>query len=427
MKILLATYWPVPHVGGVWGYMTQLKAKLESLGHEVDMLGNGDDEEKSYVYIVNENRRLPKNKLMPLLNAKLNSGAYPALHVNKLVNYAEFQRYVYELSAAYLGLDKYDVIHTQDVISTACISRVRPKHTAMVATLHGCVAHEIRLQLKTIHKSDTEYMARAYYDALEHTGAVSAEITNVANKWLRDILPSEFNVDPHQIRVFQYGFDSESFERKMKDELPIVKPKNKKVIIYTGRLVDVKGVNFLIDALGELKKKRNDWVCWIVGHGMKEAPLRVQAKALGLGDDVVFWGKQDGIPYMLTLADIFVMPSLIDNQPLSLIEAQHTGLACVVSEAGGLPEMVKHYKTGLLFPPADSGKLSRYLHKLLENEELRRELGRNAKFWAASHWNLDKMVRRMVFLYEEAIAKRKGSVDEDESSETVGQLVLGVD
>ncbi|MGG4013392.1 glycosyltransferase [Bacillus smithii] len=184
MKILLATYWAVPHVGGVWGYMKQLKEKLVSLGHEVDLLGYSENNE--YVYIVNEDRRLEKDKVLPLLNAKLNEQVYPAIHINSLIKSTEFQRYFFELAAAYLGLDKYDVIHTQDVISTASIQRVRPKGPALVATLHGCVAHEIRHQLTTIHKSPTSHMARAYFDELERTGASSAEYTIVSNNWLKN-------------------------------------------------------------------------------------------------------------------------------------------------------------------------------------------------------------------------------------------------
>ena len=127
MRILLATYWPVPHVGGVWPYMVQLKKKLESMGHEVDLLGNGDDYGNTFVYMVNQDRRLYKEKLLPLLKAKLNQVNYPTLYANALVQYAEFQRYIYELAAAYFNLEKYDVIHTQDIISTACIIELGPK------------------------------------------------------------------------------------------------------------------------------------------------------------------------------------------------------------------------------------------------------------------------------------------------------------
>lgn len=403
MKILLATYWAVPHVGGVWGYMKQLKEKLVSLGHEVDLLGYSENNE--YVYIVNEDRRLEKDKVLPLLNAKLNEQVYPAIHINPLIKYTEFQRYFFELAAAYLGLDKYDVIHTQDVISTASIQRVRPKGPALVATLHGCVAHEIRHQLTTIHKSPTSHMARAYFDELERTGASSAEYTIVANNWLKNILTNEFLVPDEQIKVFHYGYDVENFVKRMKEKSPVKRPTDKKVIIFTGRLVELKGVHHLISALGQLKENRNDWVCWIVGDGDKKAELRVQTKALGLEEDVLFFGSRDDIPALLANSDIYVLPSLLENQPLSVIEAQIAGMPVIVSDAGGLPEIVEHQVTGLISPAGDPEALYQNLNLLLDDEKLRKTLGENASKWGKNHWSLDKGVSNVLDVYHSAISK----------------------
>ncbi len=408
MRILLATYWSVPHLGGVWNYMLQLRRKLESWGHTVDMLGY--DEENSSVYIVNENRKVDRGKLLPLLEAKLNKQTYPAIYVNELVKHTEFQRYVYELSAAYLGLDKYDVIHTQDIISTACINRVRPKHIPLVATLHGAVAHEIRHQLTTIHKSDTSFMARAYFDELERIGATSAEVTIVANEWLKNILTNEFQVSEEQIKVLHYGFESENFIKKMKVKSPIKRPKDKKVIIYTGRLVELKGVHHLISALKELKQKRNDWVCWIVGNGDKQEELIVQSKVHGLDDDVLFFGKREDIPSLLDKSDIFVLPSLLENQPLSVVEAQIAGKAIIVSDVGGLPEIVEHGVTGLITPAGDIQNLCKNLNLLLDNENYRKTLGSNAKKWGMTHWSIDNGVKRLVEIYKDAISKRRKDV-----------------
>jgi glycosyltransferase involved in cell wall biosynthesis len=416
MKILLATYWPIPHVGGVWSYMVQLRKKLESLGHEVDMLGY--DEDNISVYIVNENRKVDSDKLLPLLNAKLNEKTYPAIYANDLVKYTEFHRYVYELSAAYLGLEKYDVIHTHDVISTASIDRVRPEKSALVATLHGSVAHEIRYQLNTIHKSNTSYMARVYYDELERLGATSAEVTIVANEWLKNILTNEFQVPNEQIKVLHYGFDTENFIKRSKQKSSIIRPKDKKVIIYSGRLVELKGVDHLISALGELKKIRKDWVCWIVGNGDKQAELKVQSKNLGLEDDILFFGKRDDIPSLLAKSDIFVLPSLLENQPLSVIEAQIAGKAIIVNDVGGLPEIVEDGVTGLITPAGDIKILCKKLNLLLEDEKYRKRLGANAKRWGMTHWSLDKGVKHLIEIYNSAISKR-GKDESNGASEPI--------
>jgi glycosyltransferase involved in cell wall biosynthesis len=411
MKILLATYWTVPHLGGVWSYMLQLKEKLESLQHEVDLLGYGDNA-GSYVHLVNKNEKLHTDKLLPLLKEMLNESTYPAMYMNELVKYTEFRRYVYELSAAYFGLESYDVIHTQDVISTACISRVRPKKAALVASIHGSVAHQVRMQLKTIHKSPTSHMAREYYDQLEYIGATSAEYTVVANQWLKNILTDEFHVPDAKIKVFHYGYDIETFLQQMTKESEIKRPSHKKVIMYAGRLSELKGVQHLLEALEQLKKKRQDWVCWIAGEGDQQAKLRLQSKVLDLEKEIVFLGKRDDIPSLLRQTDIFVLPTIIENQPLSIIEAQLAGKAIVASDVGGLPEMVQHRVSGLLAPVGDIDRLCRYLNELLEKRSLRERLGSQAKEWALSHWSMDKMTSIMVEVYQSAIRERRRSLDD---------------
>ncbi|MBB6675005.1 glycosyltransferase family 4 protein [Cohnella nanjingensis] len=402
MKILLATYWPVPHIGGVWPFMLQLRNRLETLGHEVDLLGNGDDSTNSFIQMIEPNRKISKDKLLPLLKAKLNLTSDPVFHANPLVQYAEFQRHMFELAAAYFNISDYDIIHTQDVISTTAMARVRQRSTALVATLHGCVAHEIRNI-----KHPTNYIAHTYYNAIEHTGATVAEITHVANQWLKRILTDEFKVPDEQLKVFPYGFDVDNFSKRMKEKADVEHPSDKKVIIFTGRLVELKGIHHLLAALGKLKAKRKDWVCWIVGDGAKKEELLNQSKTLGLEREVQFMGKRDDIPALLRLADIFVLPSLTENQSVSLIEAQIAGKATVVSKVGGLPEMVEHDVTGLLYPVGDIDALTRGLDKLLADEEYRTKLGMNAHKWGMKNWSMNAMTDNLLKVYKTAIEKRR--------------------
>jgi len=346
--------------------------------------------------------------LLPLLEAKLNEELYPAIHANPLVKYTEFQRYIFELAAAYFGLDQYDVIHTQDVIATASIKRVLPANTALVSTLHGSVAHEIRNQLVTIHKSPNSYMARAYFDDLEHIGATSADQTIVANEWLKNILLGEFNVPIEQLKVLHYGFDTEDFLKKMKEKTTSLKlPTNKKVILYTGRLIELKGVHHLVNALGKLKEIRDDWVCWIAGEGDKQEELEARAKELGLEYDIFFFGNREDVPYLVSVCDIYVFPSLLENQPLSVVEAQIAGKPIIVSDAGGLPEMVEHGKTGIISPAGDEIALCDNMNVLLSNDLYRKKLGSNAKKWGMTYWSMSKGVKNIVDVYKEAISKKR--------------------
>ena len=408
MKVLLATFWIIPHIGGVWNYMGQLKKKLESLGHEVDLLGYGEN--SNYVYIVNEFRKIGRQQLLPLISEKLNKQTCPGNYADPMVKHCETERRIYELGVTYLGLEKYDVIHTQDVISAACMNQVKPEGPTLVATLHGCVAHEMRRQLAMSPTSD---MARTYFDELEYIGATSAEFTIVANQWLKDILTNEFHVPVEQLKVCHYGYNTENFLKRMKEkpplqlQSPVERPVDKQVILYTGRLIELKGVHHLVSALSQLKEMRNDWVCWIVGEGEKQAELQAQSTALGLEENIVFLGSRDDIPQLLFNSDIFVLPSLIENQPLSVIEAQIAGKPVIVSDAGGLPEIVEHGVTGLVSSAGDVEDLCNNLELLLKDEMYRKELGSNAKKWGMTHWSLDKGVQNVLKVYKSAISKKQ--------------------
>jgi glycosyltransferase involved in cell wall biosynthesis len=397
MKILLATYWSIPHLGGVWNYLSQLKSRLVDLGHTVDIMGYGG--ENTYIQVSGREKTIPKERWSAYVYSILQKNNFPKVYLNHLVEYTEVQRYTYELAAAEFGLDDYDIIHTHDVISTVALDRARPEGVPLIATLHGLVSHEIRHQLTTIHKSPTSNLARAYFDEIERLGASSADVTITANEWLQKILVEEFGVPEDKFEKLHYGFSVERFQEEQSKPTTMQTPPEKKVIIYAGRLIELKGVHHLIDALASLKD-RDDWVCWIVGDGNRKQHLQAQVTSLGLGDKVLFLGKREDVPVLLKLADISVLPSLMDNQPLSVIESQVSSKPVIVTDAGGLPEMVEDGVTGLIVPKGDVSALQGAIETLLEDDDYRRKLGEQAREWGLQHWSMDVGVERLLEIYK---------------------------
>ncbi|MCM3186889.1 glycosyltransferase family 4 protein [Priestia megaterium] len=402
MKILLATFWEVPHVGGVWNYMQQLKQELEGLGHEVDLLGHGIGNKS--VHIVNRNLEIVKDELSLLEELEQHEKNNPILYKDPVVKFYEKERIGYTRGVARLDINQYDLIHTQDVVATACIRSLKTITTPMVATIHGCVAHELNRYTKDILKAPTADIATKYFNELEHTGAMAADCTIVANNWLKEILIQEFGVEEAQLKVFHYGYDIASFFKRMQTPSKIHPPVGQQVIIYTGRLAEIKGIHHLLTALSELKKIKKGWVCWIVGDGDQKAELKAQSRALGLGKRVLFLGNRNDVPALLSLANIFVLPSLIENQPLSVIEAQIAKKPVIVSDAGGLPEMVQHGSTGLISPAGNTTLLCKNLYDLLINATYRDKLGANAQEWALKHWSQKDAVQKVLEVYENVLS-----------------------
>ncbi|MFM9280061.1 glycosyltransferase family 4 protein [Paenibacillus jiagnxiensis] len=398
MNILLATFWGIPHLGGVWPFMLQIKHGLEQFGHTVDLFGKSPDGTK--YHFVNQGKELGKEFILPVLERRLNETEAPLLHVDSWVRTAELDRYCMELSAAYFGLDHYDLIHTQDILSTLVMSRVKRKRTPLVATIHGSVAREFMLEFQ-----DRELPMWKYYWALEHYGAAAADVTITPSNWLKNILVQDFEVPDQKISTIQNGLDFDKFWSDCAKGTDITAPPGKKVIICPARLTYIKGLSFLMSALQLLKQRRSDWVCWIAGDGDKKEELTQEALAAGIGEDVIFLGHREDVPALLQQADIIVLPSIQDNMPFSVMEAQVSGLPAVVSDAGGLPEMVQHEVTGLVSSVGDVNALASHLEYLLAHDEVRASMGAAAKVWGTEHWSMDLMIGRYLSAYQRASAR----------------------
>lgn len=102
-------------------------------------------------------------------------------------------------------------------------------------------------------------------------------------------------------------------------------------------------------------------------------------------------------------ADLYVLPTLADNQPLTVIESLASGTPVVCFDVGGLPEMVRHMETGYLVRYQDATDLAAGIHAILDDDALRARMRQNCRAFAASRYDLEEQARRYVELYERAI------------------------
>lgn len=147
------------------------------------------------------------------------------------------------------------------------------------------------------------------------------------------------------------------------------------VIGAVGRLVERKGFRFLIDAMPRLVQERGNVTLVIVGDGPLKETLQRQAASLGLGDRVRFLGFRRDLRYVLQSIDIFVLPSLKEGLPITLLIAMAEGRPVVASAVDGVPTFVHHDRTGLLVPPRDPGRLAEAVLRLLNDRSLAAQLG----------------------------------------------------
>ena len=132
-----------------------------------------------------------------------------------------------------------------------------------------------------------------------------------------------------------------------------------------GRLDEIKRQDLLIRAFGAVRARFPEVHLLLVGDGPRRDELRGLAEGLGLSDCVHFTGYQAEPEKSLQAMDLFALTSRSEGMPLSVLEAWAAGLPVVASRVGGLPELIEHGQTGLLFAPDDETELARVLGELV--------------------------------------------------------------
>ena len=404
LRILLATYWHLPHVGGVSNFMDLLAQELRARGHHVDTIGH--TENMLGIYMLETGLYVEKKPIKDYVYETMLSFFDTQIPlVDPWIRWREIERYTYELACLLLGVHNYDVIHTQDIVSTRAISRVKSRNSAHVATIHGLLLTEYLASGEIKSRSSMPF---AYAKAEEYFGSTSADVTMVPADWLRQRMSEECGVPRDRLRVVPYGLDVEKFllaTRHWPENVPRLR--GRFMILCPARFVAVKGHRVLLEAVHKLKKEFRLTV-WLAGEGDLRGELEAYSAELGLEDNVVFLGARDDVPALIRMADVVVLPSLQDTLPFTVMESQVAGVPLVASRVGGIPEMIEDGRTGLLASPGNPEDLAAKLGSLLRDDRRRKELGETARKFGRTAWASGPLVDRILGAYEEALRKKGG-------------------
>lgn len=254
---------------------------------------------------------------------------------------------------------EYDIIHAHWIIPQGIVQSFLKK--PYVITGHGGDVY-------TFNKGIIKMLKIRCLKRAKHVTVVS----EYAKKKLQQLLP---DIEPS---IIPMGVNTDQFGREYRVE-NYFGQSNQKVILFVGRLVEIKGVAYLIDAMRQVNA-----LLVIVGDGPLRAEL--EAQAADLERKVVFLGAKTHkeLKIIYASADIFVVPSITiehgvqEGVPTVLMEAMASGLAIVASESGGIASVIHHMYNGLLCREKDSKGLAQSINTLIEDEKFCRELIRNA-------------------------------------------------
>jgi glycosyltransferase involved in cell wall biosynthesis len=173
-------------------------------------------------------------------------------------------------------------------------------------------------------------------------------------------------------------------------------------ILFLGRISDMKGVPQLGEALHRMRDIP-DWRATIAGDGAVQAAC-AKAAELGLADRVEFpgWVGGDGVARLIASADILVLPSFIENLPLSIIEGMAAGLAVVATPVGAVEDIIADGETGLLVQPGDVDGLTAALRRLVGDGALRARLGAAACAFHRARLDLGPFAEAIVDVWSTA-------------------------
>ncbi len=164
------------------------------------------------------------------------------------------------------------------------------------------------------------------------------------------------------------------------------------VVLYVGRLHQVKNLAVLIDSFGQMQTSDPVAQLVIIGSGPEETCLKKQVAEKRLAEKVIFLPMQDNVRPYLQAADIFVLPSQREGIANALLEAMACGLAVVASNIGGNKELIQNGTSGLLVEPGDASSLAAALSRLASDEKLRIRLGAAARQKVEEHYGLAAII-----------------------------------
>jgi glycosyltransferase involved in cell wall biosynthesis len=218
-----------------------------------------------------------------------------------------------------------------------------------------------------------------------------------------DRIATAFAVPPDRLRVIPCGIDTEWF----RPHGPRAEPPH---IVCVARLVPVKNLALLLDACADLRARRVEFRCVLVGDGPCRDELLAMRSRLGLEGvvDMVGAAEQAEVRAWWRRASVAVLTSEREGMPVSLMEAAACGVPAVAPAVGGIPELIEDGVTGLLTPSGDHRALAAALERLIRDRLLAARMGRAARAGAEQRFSVRQQVDRLLALWEALVPEEVG-------------------
>ncbi len=290
----------------------------------------------------------------------------------------------------------YAVPHAASAVLARQILEKEGLCLPIVTTLHGTDI--------TIVGQDPSFAPVVAYSINESDG-----VTAVSD-YLRKETFDRFPID-NEIEVIPNFIDTERFHRLDKEHFRrALCPNGEKVLVHVSNFRPVKRATEVVEVFHRLKQEGLSVTLLLVGDGPDRAPAEHLARQLGVYGDIRFLGKQDPIEEILSIADVFLIPSGSESFGLAALEAMACGVPVVSSDIGGLPELNIDGETGFLCPLGDVDALTEATRRLVTDEALHARLAENARARAVDTFDLEHIIPHYEAYYEHVLERRMAQI-----------------
>ena len=186
--------------------------------------------------------------------------------------------------------------------------------------------------------------------------------------------------------------------------------KNEKIVLYLGRIHEIKGIDILVRAFANILHKLDDVRLVIVGPDDGYlAEIKALIKALRIEDKVLVSGPLYGVAKLEAYvdADVYVLPSRYETFPMTVLEAYACGKPVIASKVGGLTDLVANGQTGLLVDPGNTVQLAKNILYLLDHADRAGEMGLKGKAFVKDRFAIETVVAKLEAIYRESLEYKK--------------------
>jgi glycosyltransferase involved in cell wall biosynthesis len=288
----------------------------------------------------------------------------------------------------YMQQDGIDLLHTHgykaDLYGYVAAQR---SHKPIVATCHNWVGGTAALGIYN----------RLDRMALKRFNSLAAVSEPVAQRLIDSGVPGR------KIKTIANGINVEPFQHA--HPLPALTFDGHKIVGMVARLDLQKGFDYLLRAVRELCGIFRELKVVIVGEGPDRKLIEDMIRQYSLESNVILAGQQADMPGVYAAMDIFVLPSLSEGLPMTILEAMAASKPAIATRVGAVPSVIKHGETGLLVDPRDVDGLRDALARLLSQPDLCRRMGDAGHDWVSRNYTSEAMALKYRQMYDEVLGR----------------------